>query len=139
MKKLFHIKGRIGVRLSKAQSSGIPFLKPLGKGSRLDFLRDFINTFLNILFCFVVFVKSNVNNVNVNNVNCQQCQNVRCKKICSDLSRSSQTCPDQLRSNEICLILSKCQSNCQIVANQVTLAGVKECEKEKVYPKQCKG
>ena len=71
---------------------------------------------------------------NVNNPKCQQCQmstmsnvnKIKCQQFqmltMSNLSRSAQICwdiprsveirPDQSRSYEICLIISKCQSNC---------------------------
>ena len=51
---------------------------------------------------------------NFNNIKWQQCQ------ICPDLLRSVEIRPDQSRSYEICLIMSKCQSNCQNV-NQIVL------------------
>ena len=58
---------------------------------------------------------------NVNSVKCQQCQmstmsnvnNVKSAQICWDSSRSVEIWPDQSRSHEICLIMSKCQPNCQ--------------------------
>ena len=68
---------------------------------------------------------------NVNKIKCQQFQMstmsnlprsveicpdlLRYPQICWDPSRSVEIRPDQSRSYEICLIMSKCQSNCQII------------------------
>ena len=74
---------------------------------------------------------SNVNNVkyqqcqmstmsNVNNVKCQQYQ----MSTMSTMPRSVEICPDQLKSYDISLIMSKSQPNCQN-ANQIIKMSIK--------------
>ena len=73
---------------------------------------------------------------NVSNVKCQQSQQSQMSTM-SNLPRSVEICPnllnlprsvkiqlDQSRSYEICLIMSKCQPNCQNV-NQIVKISIK--------------
>ena len=73
---------------------------------------------------------------NVNNVKCQQNQQSQMSTM-SNLPRSVEICPnllnlprsvkiqlDQSRSYEICLIMSKCQPNCQNV-NKIVRMSIK--------------
>ena len=57
---------------------------------------------------------------------CQQCQicpdMLRSPHIFGDPSRSVKIQPDQSRSYEICLIMSKCQPNCQNVNQFVKMS-----------------
>ena len=87
---------------------------------------------------------SRISNVkNVNNLICQECQQsqkstmsnlpisveicpdlLRFNQICQDPSRSVKIRPNQSRSYEICLIMSKCQPNCQNV-NKIVRMSIK--------------
>ena len=57
---------------------------------------------------------------NVNNDKFQQCQ----MSTMSNLPIFVEICPDQSRPYEICLIMSKCQPNCQNV-NQIVKMSIK--------------